>query len=149
LRQPANAAAMAENVSADRAMEVAAAAAAQKKPQPNALETLPDKVIAAFRRNGNTTSVIADAAETASVPVRAPVIRPEVETRSNGAVVVDAGKRVAVPQFQGQALRNVVEGADSVGLRVETLGSGLARDQAPAAGTMVPPGTEVVVRFAR
>jgi cell division protein FtsI (penicillin-binding protein 3) len=32
---------------------------------------------------------------------------------------------------------------------VQTLGSGLAREQAPAAGTMVPVGTEIVVRFAR
>jgi cell division protein FtsI (penicillin-binding protein 3) len=42
-----------------------------------------------------------------------------------------------------------VENADRLGLRVEPLGSGLARDQAPAAGTVVPVGTEVVVRFAR
>jgi cell division protein FtsI (penicillin-binding protein 3) len=29
------------------------------------------------------------------------------------------------------------------------VGSGIAREQAPAAGTLVPLGTEVVVRFAR
>jgi len=56
---------------------------------------------------------------------------------------------VAVPEFQGAALRAVVENAGRLGLRVQTLGSGLAREQTPAAGTMVPPGTEVVVRFAR
>jgi cell division protein FtsI (penicillin-binding protein 3) len=64
-------------------------------------------------------------------------------------VVVDAGKRVAVPEFRGSALRSVVENATNLGLRVETLGSGLAREQMPAAGTLVPPGTEIVVRFAR
>jgi cell division protein FtsI (penicillin-binding protein 3) len=32
---------------------------------------------------------------------------------------------------------------------VQTLGSGLAQEQAPAVGTMVPVGTEIVVRFAR
>ena len=72
-----------------------------------------------------------------------------MQTRGNGAVVIDAGKRVAVPEFQGNALRTVVEHAGALGLRVETLGSGLAREQAPLAGTMVPPGTEVVVRFSR
>jgi cell division protein FtsI (penicillin-binding protein 3) len=72
-----------------------------------------------------------------------------VEARGNGAVVIDAGKRVAVPEFHGAALRNVVEDAGHLGLRVQTLGSGLAQEQAPAAGTMVPLGTEVVVRFAR
>jgi len=66
-----------------------------------------------------------------------------------GPVVVDAGERVAVPEFRGSALRSVVENATNLGLRVETLGSGLAREQMPAAGTMVPPGTEIVVRFAR
>jgi cell division protein FtsI (penicillin-binding protein 3) len=54
-----------------------------------------------------------------------------------------------VPSFEGVALRSVVERADSVGLRVQAVGSGLAREQVPAAGTMVPAGTEVVVRFAR
>jgi len=64
-------------------------------------------------------------------------------------VVVDAGQRVAVPAFDGGGLRKVVETAAGLGLRVEPVGSGIARDQAPAAGTMVPLGTEVVVRFAR
>ena len=36
-----------------------------------------------------------------------------------------------------------------LGLRVQPVGSGLAREQVPAAGTMVPAGTEVVVRFTR
>jgi cell division protein FtsI (penicillin-binding protein 3) len=132
LRQPANAAAMVENQSAD----LAAAEAAQVK------------VLAAFHANGNTTSVIANGGDVAA-NVEAPVIRPEVQARGNGAVVIDAGKRVQVPQFDGQGLRNVVEGAGHLGLRVQTLGSGLAREQAPAAGTMVPVGTEIVVRFAR
>jgi cell division protein FtsI (penicillin-binding protein 3) len=43
----------------------------------------------------------------------------------------------------------VVERAGGLRLRVLTLGSGLAKDQAPVAGSMVPLGTEIVVRFAR
>jgi cell division protein FtsI (penicillin-binding protein 3) len=42
-----------------------------------------------------------------------------------------------------------VERADAVGLRVQAVGSGLAREQVPAAGTMVGAGTEIVVRFSR
>jgi cell division protein FtsI (penicillin-binding protein 3) len=72
-----------------------------------------------------------------------------MQRRANGSVVVDAGARVAVPSFAGDALRGVVETAAGLGLRVEPVGSGIAREQAPAAGTMVPVGTEVVVRFAR
>jgi cell division protein FtsI (penicillin-binding protein 3) len=79
----------------------------------------------------------------------APKDVPPMQVKEKGAVVVNAGLRVAVPSFEGAALRSVVERADSVGLRVQAVGSGLAREQVPAAGTMVPAGTEVVVRFAR
>jgi cell division protein FtsI (penicillin-binding protein 3) len=54
LRQPANAAAMAENQSADRAFDTAA----KQKPQHAGLSALPDKVLAEFHKNGNTTSVM-------------------------------------------------------------------------------------------
>ena len=76
-------------------------------------------------------------------------VRRRCSRVANGSVVVDAGQRVAVPSFAGAALRKVVETAAGLGLRVEPVGSGIAREQAPAAGTMVPLGTEVVVRFAR
>jgi cell division protein FtsI (penicillin-binding protein 3) len=145
LRQPATAAAIAENQRAD---EAADEAAKQVVPA-HGLAGLPEEVIAAFHANGNTTSVMPDASAAVNAKVEAPVVRPQVQVGGNGAVTIDAGRRVAVPQFEGAALRNVVEDADKVGLRVQTLGSGLAREQAPAPGTMVPLGTEVVVRFAR
>lgn len=67
----------------------------------------------------------------------------------NGSVTVNAGKQVAVPSLVGQSVRNAVEQAGSSGLGVQVLGTGIAREQAPAAGTMVPAGTEIVVRFTR
>jgi cell division protein FtsI (penicillin-binding protein 3) len=66
----------------------------------------------------------------------------------NGSVAVP-NQRVAVPSFTGKSLREVVVQASGVGLGVQVVGSGIARDQAPAAGTMVPAGTEIVVRFAQ
>jgi cell division protein FtsI (penicillin-binding protein 3) len=72
-----------------------------------------------------------------------------VQAHGNGAVTIDSGKRVAVPEFHGVGLRTAVQQADAAGLRVQPLGSGLAREQVPVAGTMVPVGTEVVVRFVR
>jgi cell division protein FtsI (penicillin-binding protein 3) len=90
-----------------------------------------------------------DAASGPPALLRAPTVAPQVQPRANGSVVVDAGARVTVPSFTGFALRKVVETASGLGLRVEPVGSGLAREQAPAAGTMVPVGTEVVVRFSR
>jgi cell division protein FtsI (penicillin-binding protein 3) len=106
-------------------------------------------VLAAFNANGGTNSAMPDAASGASAALRAPIVAPQVQPRANGSVVVDAGARVTVPSFTGSALRNVVETAAGLGLRVEPVGSGLAREQAPAAGAMVPLGTEVVVRFTR
>ncbi|HTW48201.1 MAG TPA: penicillin-binding protein [Acidobacteriaceae bacterium] len=67
---------------------------------------------------------------------------------TNGAVHL-ANVRVAVPSFLGKSLRDVVVQASAAGLGVQVVGSGLARDQAPAAGTLVPAGTEIVVQFAR
>ncbi len=113
-------------------------------PAPGAL---PQKVVEDFHKNGNTMSSLGEVASAGKVD--APVILPPVQTRGNGEVVVDAGRRVAVPDFHGSDLRTVVEKAEGMGLRLRMLGSGLAQDQAPAAGTMVPLGTEIVVRFAR
>jgi cell division protein FtsI (penicillin-binding protein 3) len=150
LRQPQRAAAIAANQSADAAADQAAALVAEQQTKPHGVfATLPEKVLSAFHANGDTTSVIGDGAETARVPVKAPEIRPSMETKNDGAVVVDAGKRVAVPQFVGKDLRSVVVAAEQAGLRVQTLGSGLAREQAPMPGTMVPLGTSIVVRFSR
>ncbi len=144
LRQPANAAAMAENAQADAAKEVEAESAPATK---RGWMTLPDKVVAAFHANGDTTSVMPDAGSSVA-KIQAPQVRPTVQ-QSAGAVLVDEGKRVAVPEFSGEALRDVIEKAEQAGLHVQTLGSGVAREQAPVAGTMVPLGTAVVVRFAR
>jgi len=81
-----------------------------------------------------------------------PVVQPAVASPSSvsqGSVIVASAQRVAVPSFVGQPVRKVIEQAGGAGLGVQVLGSGIARGQAPAAGTMVPAGTEVVVRFAR
>ena len=106
-------------------------------------------MLARFHRNGNTTSLMPDAEVAANHPIASPHIAPAVQTSSTGTVIIDSGKRVPVPDFSGAALRTVIEHAGALGLRVQTLGSGLAHEQAPAAGTMVPSGTEIVVRFNR
>jgi cell division protein FtsI (penicillin-binding protein 3) len=110
------------------------------------MQLLPKKVADAFRANGGSN---ATAPEATSASLVAPKIMPEAQTRGNGTVVVDSVKRVAVPSFEGAALRTVVEEAGRAGLRVQPLGSGLARQQVPVAGTMVPEGTQVAVRFSR
>ncbi len=140
LRTPANAAAAV----AEKAAAPVAPKAAGKT---GILNLLPAKVLTAFHANGGTGSNVPDASGASALP--APTIVPAVQVKEKGTVVVDARLRVAVPSFEGAGLRSVVEKADAVGLRVQPVGSGLAREQVPAAGTMVPAGTEVVVRFTR
>jgi cell division protein FtsI (penicillin-binding protein 3) len=118
---------------------VAAPAVAEKKSS-GLTSLLPAKVLAAFR---------AKAAEPETISAHVPQVKPVVTPPSSKAVVMSAGRPVAVPSFTGEGLRQVVEQANNAGLRVQTVGSGLARDQAPTAGTMVPAGTEIVVRFTR
>jgi cell division protein FtsI (penicillin-binding protein 3) len=127
---------------------VAVAKMEAAKVSTNPLEKLSAKVVAAFAAKGGTNSAMPDAVD-AKGPLVAPKVAPEVAKKDNGGVVVDASVRVAVPSFQGAGLRSVIEKAGGMGLRVQPVGSGLAVDQAPVAGTMVPSGTEVVVRFSR
>jgi cell division protein FtsI (penicillin-binding protein 3) len=86
---------------------------------------------------------VSEASKTAATVATPPVVARD------GSVVVDSTKRVAVPSFLGEPMRRVIEVAGTSGLAVNTVGNGLAREQAPAAGTMVPEGTEVVVKFTR
>ncbi len=67
--------------------------------------------------------------------------------RQDRQMVTIANHRVTVPSFAGKSLREVVIQASNAGLGVQIVGTGLARDQVPAAGTLVPAGTEIVVRF--
>jgi cell division protein FtsI (penicillin-binding protein 3) len=110
--------------------------------------TLSAKALAAFRAAGNTTSTLATEVP-ATTSLAGLKMKPAVQVRPDGGIVVASGERVAVPAFSGEGLRTAIEQAGAVGLRVQPVGSGLAREQVPAAGTIVPAGTEVVVRFAR
>ncbi len=71
------------------------------------------------------------------------------EPHVSGHGVVVAANRVGVPSFLGEPLRVAVESASTAGLALQIVGSGIAREQVPAPGSMVPPGTEIVVRFTR
>ncbi|SEC30869.1 penicillin-binding transpeptidase domain-containing protein [Terriglobus roseus] len=106
---------------------------------------LPEKMLKAFRDHGGS-SIMTD--ETTEANKLSPKPVADHVQRTDGAVVVDASTKVAVPVMQG-GLRAVIQQAAGAGLRVQPVGSGLAREQVPAAGTMVPLGTEVVVRFTR
>ncbi|MGZ4819759.1 MAG: penicillin-binding protein [Terriglobales bacterium] len=74
---------------------------------------------------------------------------PAEEHPGGGTVVLDVGGGVSVPSFAGKTLRSAIEVAQDAGVEIEAIGSGVARDQSPAAGTRVPNGARISVRFSR
>lgn len=110
--------------------------------------SLSTKALATFHAQGNTTSLLSSEIP-GSVSLAGVRPRPEAETRPDGGVVVSSGHRVAVPSFGGEGLRAALEQAGAAGLRIQPVGSGLARAQVPPPGTMVPSGTQIVIRFSR
>lgn len=88
-------------------------------------------------------------AETAPVSSSAVATAAKMRPASAAAVVINTGNQIRVPSLLGLSMRQVIETAAAAGLEVEVAGSGTAREQAPAAGTLVNPGTTVVVRGSR
>ncbi len=64
------------------------------------------------------------------------------------SVFVNDGRKLKVPSLVGLPVREVIEQAQAAGLAVQITGNGTVREQAPAAGTLVANGTQVVVRCA-
>ena len=69
---------------------------------------------------------------------------------SSGTVVLDVEQGgIVVPSFAGKSVRGAIELAQDSGLDLDAVGSGLARDQSPAAGSHVASGARVRVTFGR
>jgi hypothetical protein len=66
---------------------------------------------------------------------------------SETTMAVDEGGDVNVPDFSGKTMRDVTEMFLQLGLEPLFVGSGLATDQTPAAGTQVKRGARVTVQF--
>jgi cell division protein FtsI (penicillin-binding protein 3) len=82
-----------------------------------------------------------DSADSAIQPAKPP---------STGTVVLDVEQGgVEVPSFIGKTVRGAVEAAEGAGLELEAVGSGVGREQSPAAGTHVAAGAHVTVQFGR
>jgi cell division protein FtsI (penicillin-binding protein 3) len=87
----------------------------------------------------------------AAQPVPPPLAAPQLPAPpvTHGTVVVDVEGGAVVPSFVGKPLREVVELAQQSGVELDVIGSGVAKEQAPLAGTRIPAGAHVAVRFAR
>ena len=67
-----------------------------------------------------------------------------------GTVVLDVEQGgIEVPSFLGKTVRGAIEAAQEAGLELEAVGSGVARQQSPAAGAHVPAGSRVTVQFGK
>jgi cell division protein FtsI (penicillin-binding protein 3) len=75
--------------------------------------------------------------------------QPKAPTQQTTAVTLVEARRLQVPSLLGLSVRRVIEQAATVGLAVQITGNGTVREQAPSAGTMVAPGTQIVVRCGR
>jgi cell division protein FtsI (penicillin-binding protein 3) len=74
----------------------------------------------------------------------------QVQLPSTGTVVLDVEQGgIEVPSFVGKTVRGAVESAQDIGLELDAVGSGVARQQSPAAGTHVAIGARVTVQFGR
>jgi len=68
----------------------------------------------------------------------------------SGTVVLEVEQGgIEVPSFVGKTFRGAIEAAQDAGLELEAVGSGVARQQNPTAGSHVPAGSRVTVQFGR
>lgn len=117
-------------------------AAANDLPEDDPLRTMVDSA-ATPDPDGESDDAAAGASPPSAQPASA------IAPAKQQTVVVDDRNNIAVPSFIGQPLREAIESAGKSGLRLDIVGSGIARQQAPAAGLKVPVGTRIVVRFTR
>ena len=77
-------------------------------------------------------------------------VSAETKLPASGTVVLDVEQGgIEVPSFVGKTFRGAIETAQDVGLQLDAVGSGLARQQSPIAGSHVPAGSRVTVQFGR
>jgi cell division protein FtsI (penicillin-binding protein 3) len=85
--------------------------------------------------------VAAQATFEAAVARKNPVAAP--------TIAMGDPEAVAVPDLAGQTVRSVTEACSRLGLVPSLIGSGVALEQFPAAGTEAPRGSRLTVRFGR
>ena len=132
-------------------------AAANDLPSDDPLRQPPAAVAPAAAPASASSAPVADAAEkphSNAKPNSPPLDRAAQNATggnppaaSSSVVISDAGQ-IRVPSLTGLTVRQVIEQTAGAGLEVDIVGNGIAREQAPAPGSMVHPGTKIVVRCA-
>jgi cell division protein FtsI (penicillin-binding protein 3) len=116
-------------------------------PPPPTAEAGREVVQAAMRQSEPTAIATANSQQIppadsdTAVPAKAP---------TTGTVVLDVEQGgIEMPSFLGKTVRGALEAAQDADLELEAVGSGLARQQFPSAGTHVAAGAHVTVQFGR
>lgn len=112
-------------------------------------------------KSATIAAQVVPAAWTHEEPVAQPAAAPgalaakpddasEQKLSASGTIVLEVEEGgIAMPSFLGKNVRAAVEAAQDAGLDLDAVGSGVAREQAPAPGAKVAAGSRVVVRFGR
>ena len=128
---------------ADSGDPLAAPGKEMAKPSPSVSGT---GIVAAALRE--TDPVAARAPEPATV--KQPDEPPLAADHPANTVVLDAEQGgIVVPSFAGKTVRAAIGLAQDTGLDLDAIGSGLALAQSPPAGSHVPAGSHITVKFGR
>ena len=85
-----------------------------------------------------------------TAPTRIDEAATAVSSSANSTVVLDVEQGgIVVPSFAGKSVRAAIELAESSGLDLDVVGSGLGQEQNPPAGARVPTGARITVTFGR
>jgi len=140
------------------ALEFADSSAMDQPPTPPAISAKPSpgvaasSVVPAGLREREAAPPIAPDRKQFAAPNAKPdaVSTVPVHLPASGTVVLDVEQGgIVVPSFLGKGVRAAIEVAQESGLDLEVVGSGMAREQSPPAGTHVAAGSRVTVRFGR
>ncbi len=93
-----------------------------------------------------STAAASVGSQTVEAPAASPAA-PGEPNGGNGTVVLAVDSGVVVPSFVGKPLRSAVETAQQSGVEISVIGSGIAREQWPAAGSHLLAGQRITVRF--
>ncbi len=96
------------------------------------------------------TAAASSAAASSAVTLTQSENSPTQKLPAGGTVVLDVEEGgIEVPSFLGKNLRVAIEAAQDVGLDLDAIGSGVAREQSPLPGSHVAAGSRITVRFGR
>jgi cell division protein FtsI (penicillin-binding protein 3) len=109
------------------------------------LSTIQNPIVPAALRERQASTIQGVAVAT---PDSAPA--ENVNPPANGTVVLDVEQGgIVVPSFEGKSVRAAIELAESSGLDLAVVGSGVGQTQSPPAGSHVASGARITVTFGR